>query len=148
MSALMSTVKMVQKFGTSKFAEHPQFKKLSGPRVGILFKVQAAGAIRMGDLATKLGVAPRTVTEIVDGLERDGFLKRVPDPTDRRALLIELTPEIKADFNKIAGIRKEFFEEVFSVLSTEEQDELQRLLVKLLQGPLSQYGHLADLFDG
>jgi len=43
MCALMGTAKMIQKFATAKFAEHPQFSALSGPRVGVLFIVQAAG---------------------------------------------------------------------------------------------------------
>ncbi len=147
MRALMSTTKMVQRYGTSKFAEHPQFSKLSGPRVGVLFKVQSAGAIRMGDLAAKLMVAPRTITDLVDGLERDGFLRRIPDPSDRRATLIELAPEIKSDFNKIAVIRKQFLQEMFSVLSDEEQEELVRLLDKLQQGPLSKFAQTAEFVE-
>jgi DNA-binding MarR family transcriptional regulator len=147
MRSLMLTVKMVHKYGGAKFAEHPQFSKLSGPRVGVLFIVESAGAIRMGDLAAKLMVAPRTVTDLVDGLERDGFLRRVPHPTDRRATLIELAPEIKADFNKIAGIRKQFLSEMFSVLSLKEQDELIRLLEKLQQGPLSEFVQPTEVFE-
>jgi len=138
MCALMTTVKMVHRFAGSKFAEHPQLSKLSGPRVGVLFIVQSVGTIRMGDLAARLMVAPRTVTDLIDGLERDGFLRRVPDPSDRRAMLIELTPEIKANFDKISAVRKQFLEEMYSVLKLEEQEELIRLLSKLQQGPLSK----------
>jgi len=145
MCALMSTARMIGRYAGSKFAEHQQFSKLSGPRVGVLFIVQATGAIRMGDLAAKLMVAPRTVTDFVDGLERDGFLRRIPDPSDRRAMLIELTPAVKADFNKISGIRKQFIEEIYSVLSRDEQDRLIGLLRKLQGGPLSKFVQASDL---
>jgi len=45
----------------------------------------------MADLASALGVTPRNVTTLVDGLEREGFVRRQPHPTDRRATVIELT---------------------------------------------------------
>jgi len=35
----------------------------------------------------------------------------VPDPSDRRAMLIELTPDIKENFGKIAAVKKKFVEE-------------------------------------
>lgn len=138
MNGLVTTVKLMKGYGESKLSENPDFKKLSGPRMGVLFIVQAAGTIRMSDLAGKLMVAPRTVTDIIDGLERDGFLRRVPDPSDRRAMFIELTPEFQGKFHKIADMRKKFSEEVFSVLSSKEQDDLIHLLNKLREGPLSK----------
>jgi len=138
---------MVHRFASSKFSKHPHFNKLSGPRVGVLFIVHESGAIRMGDLATKLMVAPRTVTDVVDGLERDGFLRRVPDPTDRRAMLIELMPSIKENFGKIAAVRKQFVEEMFSVLAPDERTEFIRLLIKLQKGPLSKLAGVPECAD-
>jgi DNA-binding MarR family transcriptional regulator len=147
MCAMMTTVKMVHKYASAKFSKHPQFNKLSGPRVGVLFIVHEAGAIRMGDLAAKLMVAPRTVTDAIDGLERDGFLRRVPDPSDRRAMLIELTPDVKENFGKIAAMRKQFAEEMFSVFTAEECMEFVRLLTKLQKGPLSKLAEMLDLSE-
>ena len=49
------------------------------------------GRVRMGDLSSALGVTARNITTIVDALEREGLLMRKPDPTDRRAILLELT---------------------------------------------------------
>src|SRR5256885_4119912 len=47
----------------------------------------------MGDLAETLDVSPRTVTGLVDNLERDGLVKRVDDPGDRRTVHAELTDQ-------------------------------------------------------
>jgi DNA-binding MarR family transcriptional regulator len=44
----------------------------------------------MGDLADALEVTPRSVTALVDGLEAQGQVRRVADPSDRRATIIEL----------------------------------------------------------
>lgn len=52
----------------------------------------ASGPQRSGHLAEAEGVAPSTMSRIVDGLVADGFVERLPDPADRRALLVGLTP--------------------------------------------------------
>ncbi|HEY9776479.1 MAG TPA: MarR family transcriptional regulator [Planktothrix sp.] len=148
MKALMMTAKLFKRVASVKFSENENLRKLSGPRIGVLFMVQEAGTIRMGDLAGKLMVAPRTVTDFIDGMERDGFLRRVPDPKDRRAMLIELTPEAKERFNEIAEQKHKFMEEVYSVLTVEEQDLLIRLLEKIQRGPLARLAQGGgDCFD-
>lgn len=136
MAALMMTAKMIHRFGESRIAQNKQYSKLSGPRMGVLFIVHHSGGIRMGDLAAKLHVAPRTVTDLVDGLERDGFLHRVPDPRDRRASLLELSEFAKKDFDRISAMRKAFVEEIFSPLSNAEKESLIALLSKLREGPI------------
>ncbi|WP_322974653.1 MarR family winged helix-turn-helix transcriptional regulator [Actinacidiphila epipremni] len=47
--------------------------------------------LRMRDLGDALGVAARTVTSLVDALEREGLVARLRHPTDRRAYLLTLT---------------------------------------------------------
>src|SRR5580658_10220203 len=64
---------------------------LTGTKV--LAELQRCGPVRPGVLAGEFGVAPRTITDVVDTLERDGLAARRPDPTDRRALLVALTSE-------------------------------------------------------
>jgi DNA-binding MarR family transcriptional regulator len=49
--------------------------------------------LTMGELAEMLDVAPRTVTGLVDNLERDHLVKRVDDPNDRRSIYAELTDQ-------------------------------------------------------
>jgi len=65
-------------------------------RTKVLAQLQLGGAARPSVLAVEFGVAPRTITELVDTLERDGLVVRHPDPTDRRALLVALTSEGEA----------------------------------------------------
>src|ERR1044072_5648526 len=49
------------------------------------------GPPRMADLAERLEVVPRAVTSLVDALEAHGRVRRAPDPSNRRAVRIELT---------------------------------------------------------
>ncbi len=84
LEALGTTAHAIFRFAGTKIADLDVPEKLSGARLRVLFAVKEAGSMRMGDLATQLGVAPRTVTDLVDGLEKEGLLTRRPDPTDRR----------------------------------------------------------------
>lgn len=45
----------------------------------------------MGELAATLGMDPPNVTTLVDSLEKQGFVRRKPHPTDRRAKIVEAT---------------------------------------------------------
>ena len=82
---------------------------LSEGRFQILVRLhhQPDGRLTMGDLAEMLDVSPRTVTGLVDNLERDGLAKRVDDPTDRRSVYAELTDQgrerVKALWRDAAG---------------------------------------------
>src|SRR6202011_1854557 len=66
---------------------------LSEGRFQILVRLkhQPNGRFTMGELAEMLDVSPRSVTGLVDNLERDGLVKRVDDPADRRSVYAEIT---------------------------------------------------------
>src|SRR6187431_2858005 len=74
-------------------------------RLRLLESLQCEGAQRMGDLADALGVTPRNITALVDGLEEEGIVRRLPHPTDRRATLIELTDKAPDPLELMAAHR-------------------------------------------
>jgi DNA-binding MarR family transcriptional regulator len=53
----------------------------------------SGGSQRASELANAVGVSRPTLTSLVDGLEQAGLLRRVPVPTDRRGIRLELTDE-------------------------------------------------------
>lgn len=61
------------------------------PRLRLLYAVHCHGPQKMADLADALTVTPRNVTALVDGLEAEGLVRRIPHSTDRRVTLVELT---------------------------------------------------------
>lgn len=91
-----------------------------------------AGRIRMGELSAALGVTARNVTTIVDGLEREGLVARMPDPKDRRAILLALTPKGQEHIAGVYAMHHQTAERFFAALDTTERDELLRLLNKIL----------------
>src|SRR5947207_6941115 len=60
--------------------------------VVVLLALADRGAIRPGELAARLEVEAPHVTRQVQRLEKAGYAARGPDPGDRRAQLVEVTP--------------------------------------------------------
>lgn len=54
------------------------------------------GSLPLGKMGERLMVHPTSITNTIDGLERDGFVQRVPDAEDRRRTLAEITPQGRA----------------------------------------------------
>jgi DNA-binding MarR family transcriptional regulator len=92
-----------------------------------------AGRIRMGELSVALGVTARNVTTIVDALEREGLVARMPDPKDRRAILLALTPKGQEHIASVHALHYQTAERFFAALDTAERDDLLRLLNKILE---------------
>lgn len=84
--------------------------------------------VRLGELAAVLDVAPRSVTSKVDHAEADGWIRRVADPRDRRATLVELTEEGHDLLDRISAQRHEGVRARLEVLEADEQRTLLDLL--------------------
>jgi DNA-binding MarR family transcriptional regulator len=64
---------------------------ISPPRLSALSVVVFAGPVGIGALAAAEGVAAPTMSRLVDGLERDGLVRREHDPEDARGVLVRAT---------------------------------------------------------
>lgn len=89
---------------------------------------------RMADLAERLEVVPRAVTTLVDGLEASGKVRRVPDPTNRRVIRIELTDDGRKALSELRGARRSAAEEILAPLSDDQREVLGTLLDTLVDG--------------
>ncbi|MDP9629580.1 UNVERIFIED_ORG: DNA-binding MarR family transcriptional regulator [Ensifer adhaerens] len=100
-------------------------------RSKFLFYLSELGPCRCADIASALSFAPRTVTEAIDGLERDGMVVREPDREDRRAKIISITDLGRAGLEAALRPRRQMIEELFSALDDNERTDLHRLLGRL-----------------
>ncbi|ALV37241.1 MarR family transcriptional regulator [Streptomyces sp. CdTB01] len=89
---------------------------------------------RMADLAERLEVVPRAVTSLVDGLEASGKVRRVPDPTNRRVIRIELTDDGRKALRELRGARRAAAQEILAPLTEEQRGVLGGLLDTLVDG--------------
>ncbi|UOE44817.1 MarR family winged helix-turn-helix transcriptional regulator [Agromyces larvae] len=74
---------------------------LTPARVRALWVVRHLGPQTQHALAEHLEVSARNVTGLVDGLVASGHVRRTPHPTDRRAVLVELTERADADMTRM-----------------------------------------------
>ncbi|MGQ3383809.1 MarR family winged helix-turn-helix transcriptional regulator [Glutamicibacter sp. TV12E] len=84
--------------------------------------------LRNSQLAERLHIAARSTTEVVDQLEAKQLVIRTPDPADRRATLIALSPSGRAQLGEMSRLRRESMEGYFEKLSPPDREELTRLL--------------------
>jgi DNA-binding MarR family transcriptional regulator len=85
-----------------------------------------------GAIAEQLSLSPGAITQRLDGLERAGFLRRIPDATDRRVLQIELTPEGRQRWDEAVGVQAAKEQLVAAALGEDEKQALNALLRKLM----------------
>jgi DNA-binding MarR family transcriptional regulator len=105
---------------------------VSPARTRLLGVLHCKGPQIMSGLSDALSVTPRNVTTLVDALEKEGLVRRLAVPTDRRATLIELTPRGLAWAAEAMAPFREKLAEPFRDLSKKDQRELLRLMEALL----------------
>ncbi len=84
------------------------------------------------ELARTMMLSSGAVTNRVDRLERAGMVRRIPDPHDRRGVLVELTPQGLEIVDRAIEAQIEAEPEWLAALDASERAELDRLLHKLL----------------
>ncbi len=89
------------------------------------------GQMRVGELCKKMLVTGGNMTLVLDNLEKMGLIRRIDSREDRRAIIIELTPEGKQLFEKIFPEHAQYIANVIASLTTDEQKTLGELLKKL-----------------
>jgi DNA-binding MarR family transcriptional regulator len=97
---------------------------------GIMCRLADQGAQRLGSLAQAFGLDPSTITRQVQSLEAASLVERHTDPKDRRASLLDLTPEGVQLLHATRNRRRERLQEALSDWSEDDHQEFGRLLEK------------------
>jgi DNA-binding MarR family transcriptional regulator len=100
---------------------------LSGSQARVV-RLLADGPLRMAAIAERLGVVPRTATDMVDSVDLTGLVVRRMDPADRRSVLVELTASGRLLVEQLDAARLHTARQVFDVLDAAERDALLNLL--------------------
>ena len=100
-------------------------------RTRLLCFIENSGSVRATDIGEAFGYAPRTVTVAIDGLEREGLVRRDPDPNDRRVKHISVTAAGQAITRNVEPIRLKFLEQSLGMLDSEEVATLMALIGKV-----------------
>ena len=87
-----------------------------------------ADGMRPSVLAEELRIAPRSATEVADALEERGWVRRAPDPTDRRATTLTLTDAGRDLVARVDDVRRAASERTLDVLTPAQRRTLHEIL--------------------
>jgi DNA-binding MarR family transcriptional regulator len=90
--------------------------------------------LSMGELSRRMMVTGGNVTSIVDQLEKEQLVQRQPQPGDRRAYAVHLTPAGRETFAAMAIAHESWVVELLSPLPAHQQEQLHQLLGTLKNG--------------
>jgi DNA-binding MarR family transcriptional regulator len=96
---------------------------VSRTEVGVL-RTLNDGSRRITELATEERVTQPAITLLVNRLEERGWVKRVPDPSDGRAVLVSLTPVGEETFEQLRAEYRALLHEEMAMLDDDEVETL------------------------
>ena len=106
---------------------------LAGARGRVIFALWNEDNIPIKKLVEKTSLDKATLTGIIDRLERDGYVKRIPSPDDKRATLIFRTGKDEIFKSKIPEVSKQQNKLFYKGFSTSEIKDFEDYLIRILQ---------------
>ena len=106
-----------------------QAEGLSATEVIVLWKLGKKGSCRPSEVAGEISIPPSTLTGVFDRLVAKGLLERVPDPEDRRGLILKGTPASYDFTSRLSPAIENELQAIFNALP----GEVSRRLVADLQ---------------
>jgi DNA-binding MarR family transcriptional regulator len=98
---------------------------------GDVFAYLDAGGTRVSELARRAQITKQSMAELVEHLERHGYVERVADPADRRAKLVRATARGRAVYAVARDVIAEIECEWTALLGARKMRRLRELLQEL-----------------
>lgn len=105
--------------------------KLTAPQYSVLEVLFNSGPMPLKKIGERLYVSGANITCVIDNLEKEELVRRVPSSQDRRIIIAELTMKGKEKIEKLFPLQAQNILKITETLSKEEQEQLLRLLDKL-----------------
>lgn len=120
---------------------------LSAPQVHLLLSLAHDGPLTMGVLARRVAVTEKTVTGLVDRLERDGLVRRTRDDADRRVVHVRLTREGAAVARRLDAGLNEKLALLLGLLDADDRRHLFHVIETLIARLAPELAHPTRLED-
>ena len=128
---------MIKQFSRLKWEHRPcqELKRSECELLGILYLSLNDGtkAITASELSSQLNITPGGVTHLINPLEKAGFVERLPDPGDRRVVLIGLTDTGKDVSETLLAEAHERLVGLVGYLGENDSRELIRLMSSTIE---------------
>ena len=137
----------------TRIKRHDQIRIAAGVPVDraavvILRHLAESGGIRPGELAAQLEVEPPHITRQLQRLAKVGYVDRVPDPGDRRAQLIRLTPAGQQAADRIRAVGRQAMQAALVSWAPEDVHQLATLFHRMVDDFLAYADEEADTGAG
>ncbi len=100
--------------------------ELTMPQVKAALVLYHRSSIRMGNIAEELGMSKNAATALLDRMETLGLAERSADPSDRRAVLVTLTPRGAEFVNDILTAGSQSVTRFFEQMTSDDLGALHR----------------------
>jgi len=107
---------------------------VKAPTYGVLSVVTQRGPVSQREVCDALGVHASDMVEIIDLVERQGWVERRRDTTDRRRYQLTITPEGRKTLARYDAIAAQAEDVVLEPLSDTERRRLIELVSKVISG--------------
>ncbi|MFJ6197964.1 MarR family winged helix-turn-helix transcriptional regulator [Micromonospora sp. NPDC092111] len=110
------------------------------PRAYCVLLKAYPGGLTQRQLGDQCGIDKTTMVVTLDQLEAAGLVRRRPSPSDRRARLVEVTPQGEAVLHQAWRISVRIQQDVLASLPDADREVFLRTLSDLVDGPLGGAG--------
>ncbi|HOJ14277.1 MAG TPA: MarR family transcriptional regulator [Deltaproteobacteria bacterium] len=100
--------------------------------LGTLLSLWKDDGLKIIELGRRAGLEPSTMTGLIDRMEKDGLVSRVPDPEDRRVIRVFLTSEGRDIELSVASVVEKVMAKILSGFEDDEVALLKESLRKML----------------
>ena len=114
----------------------------------LLRLLNRAGSLSIGELASALGIATSSATAACKRLEKSALLTRERQVDDERIVRVSLTEQGLAQIDAWRQRKREALTQLLSVLNQYEQQELQRIIERVLEAASTPEFEEASKHDG
>lgn len=100
--------RLLLRLGAAQLGHMGQLRRVLGVTMSelhALLSLWDGGRCSMSELAERVGLSRAAMTTLADRIERAGYVERIPDPADRRRILLGVTPKWEKElFKSAAGL--------------------------------------------
>jgi DNA-binding MarR family transcriptional regulator len=117
---------------------------LSASEEKALDLLERSGPLTAGELARQSGLAPASVTGLINRLEQKGFARRIQHPSDRRSILVEA--DVERMYARVAPLFAEWarsLQELYAGYSDEQLEVILHFLTEAARRQQEATAHLA-----
>ncbi|MBQ9121536.1 MAG: MarR family transcriptional regulator [Clostridia bacterium] len=129
---LISQIKQIGGRVFEKILAKEQIDEFNGAQGKILYVLWQKDHISIVELSTLVGLAKTTLTSMLDRMEENGLIKRVPDANDRRKCILILTERAKNLQEKYEQVSQSMNDIYYQGFCEEEIVEFEQYLQRVL----------------